>query len=142
MTRTPILLDEDLVRAAEILEETAGEIKRSNAVGDRQWIGDPDLVKKDLADHDEMLRIARRFRRVVGTLCPAPSASSCRAARAGACRLIPSASRGPAAGVTNGSFGMMMDSGRLRTFPSTTLSPTSGRESFWPSACTGNGLEN
>ena len=68
MTRTPILLDEDLVRAAQILEETAGEIKRSNAVGDRQWIGDPALVKKDRADHDEMLRIARRFRRVVGTL--------------------------------------------------------------------------
>jgi len=68
VTRTPILLDEDLIRAAEILEETAGEIKRSNAIGARQWIGDPDLVKKDRDDHDEMLRIARHFRRVAGKL--------------------------------------------------------------------------
>ena len=33
MTHTPILLDEDLVRAAQILEETAHAIKLSNAVG-------------------------------------------------------------------------------------------------------------
>jgi len=68
MTRTPTLLDGDLVRGAEILEETARAIKMSNSVGDLHWVGPPVLVKKDRADHDEMLRIARRFRRVVGTL--------------------------------------------------------------------------
>ena len=68
MTRTPILLDEDLLRAAEILEETARAIKLSNAVGKIEWVGPPDLVKKDRADHAEMLRIARRFRRLGGTL--------------------------------------------------------------------------
>ena len=68
MTRTPILLDEDLGRAAQILEETAHAIKLSNSVGKTYWVGPPALVKKDRADHDEMLRIARRFRRVVGTL--------------------------------------------------------------------------
>jgi len=68
MTHTPTLLDEDLVRAAQILEETAHAIRLSNAVGKVQWVGPPTLVKNDRADHDEMLRIARRFRRVVGKL--------------------------------------------------------------------------
>ena len=68
MTRIPTLLDEDLVRAAQILEETARAIKLTNAVGKTEWVGPPELVKKDRAAHDEMLRIARRFRHVVGTL--------------------------------------------------------------------------
>jgi len=68
MSRTQILLDEDLVRAAQILEETARSIKLSNAVGKTEWVGPPELVKKDRADHDEMLRIARRFRNIAGKL--------------------------------------------------------------------------
>jgi len=71
MTRPPHLLDADLLRAAQILEETATAIKESNAVGDHQWAAtslDAALVAKDRADHDEMMRIARRFRRVVGKL--------------------------------------------------------------------------
>jgi hypothetical protein len=66
MTRTQTLLDEDLMRAAQILEDTARELKASNAVGDRQWVAPPEyaeLMEKDRDDYDEMLRLAGVLRR-------------------------------------------------------------------------------
>ena len=72
MTRTPILLDEDLVRAAQILEETARAIKLSNSVGNLHWVGPPELVKNDRAAHDEMMRIATVLRKHAGYLKPNP----------------------------------------------------------------------
>ena len=62
MTRTPTLLDEDLVRAAQILEETADAI-RSNPPA---TIVSSPFVKGGLGGF--LLRIARRFRRVAGKL--------------------------------------------------------------------------
>ena len=67
MRRQPHLLDEDLVRAAEILEQYARELKASHTVrGAWPKTTAEDLRAKD--DHDECLRIARRFRKVAGKL--------------------------------------------------------------------------
>lgn len=64
-------LHQDLSRAAILLEEFAHELKRSNAVGNRQWVAAPeykDEVAKDRADHDEMLRLAGVLRRYAAYL--------------------------------------------------------------------------
>lgn len=67
MSRTPELLDDDLVRAAEILEREAGFLRDSHAtrVGRRwSWCGEA----RPRADHDEMIALAKRFRKIAGTL--------------------------------------------------------------------------
>lgn len=63
----PRLLDEDLLRAAEILEREAELIRDSYTLGGRRPRWDP-ADRSAKADHDEMLRLARRFRKVVGKL--------------------------------------------------------------------------
>lgn len=61
------LLDTDLLRAAELLTEHAEELKRSTTCNGR-WVSSDGSHERDKADHDEMLAIARRFRKIVGTL--------------------------------------------------------------------------
>lgn len=63
----PRLLDEDLLRAAEILEREAEIIRDSYTLGGRRPRWDPE-DREAKADHDEMRALARRFRKVAGTL--------------------------------------------------------------------------
>ena len=57
-------IDEDICRAAEILKREAANMKFDNTCMGK-WYTDCKQVKRD---HAEMLRIARRLIRYVGTL--------------------------------------------------------------------------
>ena len=61
------LLDADLIRAAEILEREAQCLRDSHTLDDK-WVRMDDLDRHAKAEHDEMRRLARRFRKVAGTL--------------------------------------------------------------------------
>ena len=63
----PRLLDADLIRAAEILERDAQCLFDSHTL-DGLWLRMDDLDRHAKKHHDEMRRLARRFRRVAGTL--------------------------------------------------------------------------
>lgn len=62
--KIPKLFDEDLVRAAEILEREAHSIHSSFTVNNR-WERGSVLPRMH---HDEMRKLARRFRKVAGVL--------------------------------------------------------------------------
>jgi hypothetical protein len=66
MKNSTPLLDEDILRAAEILKQDAQDIKASHTIRGRWTSTDPiDVSAK--AHYDECSRISRRLRRMVGT---------------------------------------------------------------------------
>lgn len=65
--RAPRLLDDDLVRAAEILEGEAEALLRSHTVHG-EWDLATEIDRRAKADYDEYRAIAKRFRRVAGKL--------------------------------------------------------------------------
>jgi hypothetical protein len=56
-TSAPLLL-----RAAELLEELAEELKRSHTIAGGIWPGNDESVRQAHADHDEMLEVAKGLR--------------------------------------------------------------------------------
>lgn len=60
-------LDEDLLRAAEILEREAMVLFKSFTVRGK-WASLDESHVQAKRDRDECLRLAKRFRRIVGTL--------------------------------------------------------------------------